>query len=178
MTPPAAPLGEHGDGIPLVSVVLATYNRAYVLEDTLRMVLAQTLGDFELIVCDDGSTDETPTVMAEWATRDPRIVYVRQARNLKTAGNVRHGIAMAKAELVAVLHDSDVYDPPCSNDGWPRSAPARRRRSSSTPTTSWTQTAGSKRPIESISIRACRDESFSNASTSGAGTLIRPSGGP
>lgn len=111
MTPPAAPLGEHGDGIPLVSVVLATYNRAYVLEDTLRMVLAQTLGDFELIVCDDGSTDETPTVMAEWATRDPRIVYVRQARNLKTAGNVRHGIAMAKAELVAVLHDSDVYDP-------------------------------------------------------------------
>lgn len=111
MTPPAASLGEHGERIPLVSVVLATFNRAYVLEDTLRMVLAQTLDDFELIVCDDGSTDGTPDVMDEWATRDPRIVYVRQPRNLGLAGNVRRGIALAKAELVAVLYDGDVYDP-------------------------------------------------------------------
>jgi hypothetical protein len=49
--------------------------------------------------------------MAEWAARDPRIRYVRQPRNLKTAGNLRHGVALATAELVAVLHDSDVYDP-------------------------------------------------------------------
>jgi glycosyltransferase involved in cell wall biosynthesis len=94
-----------------VSVVLATYNRSYVLEDTLRMVLGQTLNDFELIVCDDGSTDGTAAVMAEWAARDPRIVYVRQPRNLGLAGNVRHGISLAKAELVAVLYDGDVYDP-------------------------------------------------------------------
>ena len=49
--------------------------------------------------------------MAEWAARDPRILYVRQPRNLGLAGNVRHGIALAKAELVAVLYDGDVYDP-------------------------------------------------------------------
>ena len=94
-----------------MSVVLATFNRAYILGETLRMVLGQTLNDFELIVCDDGSTDETPAVMAEWAARDPRIVYVRQPRNLGLAGNVRHGISLAKAELVAVLYDGDVYDP-------------------------------------------------------------------
>ena len=111
MTPPAAPLGEHDERIPLVSVVLATFNRVYVLEETLRMVLAQTLDDFELIVCDDGSTDGTPVVMAEWAARDPRIVYVRQPRNLGLAGNVRRGIDLAKAELVAVLYDGDVYEP-------------------------------------------------------------------
>lgn len=111
MTPPAASLGEPGERIPLVSVVLATFNRAYLLEDTLRMVLGQTLDDFELIVCDDGSTDGTPVVMAEWAARDPRIVYVRQPRNLGLAENVRRGIALTKAELVAVLYDGDVYDP-------------------------------------------------------------------
>jgi glycosyltransferase involved in cell wall biosynthesis len=94
-----------------VSVVLATYNRAYVLGETLRMVLGQTLRDFELIVCDDGSTDATAAVMTEWAARDPRIVYVQQPRNLGLAGNVRHGISLARAELVAVLYDGDVYDP-------------------------------------------------------------------
>ena len=111
MTPPAAPYIEHGDGAPLVSVVLATFNRANLLEDTLRMVLAQTLNDFELIVCDDASTDETPALVAEWAARDPRIRYVRQPRNLGLAGNVSRGIALAEAELVAVLYDGDVYAP-------------------------------------------------------------------
>jgi glycosyltransferase involved in cell wall biosynthesis len=107
----AGPLGDRGDRIPLVSVVLVTFNRANVLGETVRSVLAQTLDDFELIVCDDASTDETPVVIAEWAARDSRILYVRQPRNLRTAGNLRCGIALAKAELVAVLHDSDVYDP-------------------------------------------------------------------
>ncbi|MCW2930936.1 MAG: hypothetical protein JWM19_1898 [Actinomycetia bacterium] len=111
MTPAATSLGERSEGTPLVSVVLVTFNRANVLEDTVRSLLAQTLDDFELIVCDDASTDETPVVMAECAAQDPRILYVRQPRNLKTAGNLRHGVALAKAELVAVLHDSDVYDP-------------------------------------------------------------------
>ena len=110
MTPPAQ-LGERGERTPLISVVLATFNRANVLEDTLRMVFAQTLDDFELIVCDDDSTDATPRVMTEWAARDPRIVYVRQPRNLGLPGNVIRGIALAKAELVAVLYDGDVYDP-------------------------------------------------------------------
>jgi glycosyltransferase involved in cell wall biosynthesis len=106
-----SPTVLRGEGTPLVSVVLVTFNRVNVLESTLHSVLAQTLNDFELIVCDDASTDGTPAVMAEWTARDPRIQYVRQPRNLKTAGNLRHGVAMAKAELVAVLHDSDVYDP-------------------------------------------------------------------
>ncbi len=112
MTPPAAPLSEDGDDTPLVSVVLVTYNRGRVLEDTLRIVLAQTLDDFELIVCDDGSTDRTPVLMAEWAARDPRIRYLRQPSNLGGwPPNVSRGIALAKAEFVAVLYDGDVYDP-------------------------------------------------------------------
>jgi glycosyltransferase involved in cell wall biosynthesis len=104
VTRPAGSLGEHGERIPFVSVVLATFNRAYLLEDTLRMVLGQTLEDFELIVCDDGSTDGTPVVMAEWAARDPRIVYVRQPCNVGLAENVRRGIALTNAELGGVRY--------------------------------------------------------------------------
>ena len=111
MTSAATALGRNGEGIPLVSPVLITFNRVNVLEDTLRSVLTKTLSEFELIVFDDASTDGIPVVMPEWAARDPRILYVRQPRNLKTAGNLRHGIALVKAEMVAVLHDSDVHDP-------------------------------------------------------------------
>lgn len=103
---------REGDDAPVVSVVLATYNRARVLEDTLRMILGQTMGDFELIVCDDGSTDQTPALMAQWAARDPRIRYLRQPRNLGGwPPNVRRGIDLARAEFVAILYDGDVYDP-------------------------------------------------------------------
>ena len=102
LAPKAAPVVVQG-GAPLISVVLATYNRAYVLEETLRMVFAQTLDDFELIVCDDGSTDQTPELIGEWAARDSRIRYVRQPRNLGGwLPNVRRGIALARAEFVAV----------------------------------------------------------------------------
>ncbi len=86
VTSAATALGRNGEGIPLVSPVLITFNRVNVLEDTLRSVLTKTLSEFELIVFDDASTDGIPVVMPEWAARDPRILYVRQPRNLKTAG--------------------------------------------------------------------------------------------
>ena len=96
---------------PQVSVVVPTYNRARDLIRCLDSLVKQTYQEFEVLVCDDGSTDATPEVMAGWAEREPRIRYVRQPRNLGLAGNVRSGIALAKAELVAVLYDGDVYDP-------------------------------------------------------------------
>ena len=177
--PSAAPLGEHGEGTPLVSVVLATFNRVSLLEDTLRTVLAQTHDDFELIVCDDGSADGTPVVMAEWAARDPRILYVRQPRNLGLAGNVRSGIALAKAELVAVLYDGDVYDPRLLE----RWVAALRACPEAAFVFNAYQPAGPGRRdrgdvSRAISVPARRAESFSNASTSGAGISRRPSGGP
>ena len=61
MTHTAIPPGsEPGEEAPLVSVVLATFNRVNVLQDTLRMVLAQTLTDFELIVCDNCQPTRPP----------------------------------------------------------------------------------------------------------------------
>ena len=98
-------------------------------------MLAQTLDDFELIVCDDGSTDGTPVVMAEWAARDPRIMYVRQPRNLGRPGTCVAESPWRRRNLSPSSMTATFTIPACSNDGWPRSAPAPRRRSSSTPTT-------------------------------------------
>jgi len=63
-----------------VSVVLPTYNRTDLLPRAIRSVLSQTFTDFELIVVDDGSTDDTRGVVA--ARCDPRIRYIRHDRNL------------------------------------------------------------------------------------------------
>lgn len=51
---------------PKVSVVLTTYNRAAALDETIEMMHRQTLQDFELLVCDDQSPDDTPKVVEAW----------------------------------------------------------------------------------------------------------------
>src|SRR6476646_10618157 len=63
-----------------VSVFIPTYNRARLLGFAIESVLAQTYGDFELVVSDNASTDETPDVVAGFD--DPRLEYVRQPENL------------------------------------------------------------------------------------------------
>jgi glycosyltransferase involved in cell wall biosynthesis len=92
-----------------VSVVLTTYNRAAVLSRTIEEILAQTLGDFELIVSDDNSTDATPEVAQAYARRDARVRYRRNARNLGMPGNLNAGLAEAGGAYVANLHDGDFH---------------------------------------------------------------------
>ncbi len=80
--------GRRSQAMPRVSIVLTTYNRAEALSKTLDTLLVQSLIDFELIVCDDCSTDRTPEVVTEYAARDPRIIYQRNQRNLRMPGNL------------------------------------------------------------------------------------------
>jgi len=89
---------------PAISVIIATYNRAELLKRAIKSVLRQTFTDFELIVVDDGSTDETPEVLKEWAGR---IRVVRQ-QNLGCPAARNAGIFASNADLIAFL-DSDDY---------------------------------------------------------------------
>ncbi len=59
--------------MPLVSVITPCYNAARHIEAAIDSVLGQTLGDLEMIVIDDGSTDDSPARVAARATRDPRL---------------------------------------------------------------------------------------------------------
>jgi glycosyltransferase involved in cell wall biosynthesis len=63
----------------LVRVIIPTYNRANLISQAVTSVQAQTLSDVEVTIVDDGSTDETQSVVAPFAARDPRIKYYRQA---------------------------------------------------------------------------------------------------
>jgi len=92
-----------------VTVIIPTYNRAGVLGRAIRSVLAQTYPDFEIIVVDDGSTDDTERVVH--CFRDSRIRYTRHDTNKggNTARNT--GIRAARGRFIAFLDSDDEYLP-------------------------------------------------------------------
>lgn len=93
---------------PKVSVVIPTYQRAALLEDVVRSVLDQPLEEIEVLVMDDGSTDDTASRMAR--IDDPRLVYERPGK-LGVPEIVNAGIALSRAPYVMILHDHDRIDP-------------------------------------------------------------------
>lgn len=86
-----------------LSVVMAVFNGASALGVTLDSILGQTERDFELIVVDDGSTDATPSILAECAARDARIRVITQVNAGLTRALIR-GCAEARADVIA-RHD-------------------------------------------------------------------------
>jgi len=95
---------------PSVSIVLCTYNRAVLLPRALRSALAQTIRNWQLVIVDDGSTDDTALVLDSFLRRDDRIVLVRQRnRGLAAARNV--GIGVSEGEFVSFLDSDDAYTP-------------------------------------------------------------------
>jgi len=94
-----------------VSIILVTYNREQFLPRTIDSILSQTYPHFELLICDDHSTDGTPRICEEYARRDPRIRYIRNPKNLSMPDNLNNGIRLARHELVADLHDGDFFAP-------------------------------------------------------------------
>lgn len=105
----AAPDPSPRQQLPKVTAVLVAYNRAPKLPRTLDSVLAQSLRDFELIISDDCSTDDTAEICADYARRDPRIRYRRNPRNLGMPGNLNAALLNARGEYLAILHDGDTY---------------------------------------------------------------------
>jgi len=91
-----------------VSVILPTYNRANLVGEAIESVLGQTHRDFQLIVVDDGSTDETPAVLARFA--DPRLRIIRQDNGGKSAARNR-GLDEARGEFIAFLDSDDLWAP-------------------------------------------------------------------
>jgi glycosyltransferase involved in cell wall biosynthesis len=92
---------------PAVSVVIPTYNAQPYLAEALESVLGQTLADFELLVVDDASVDDTPAIIERYARRDRRIRVFRLPRNAGTAHARNVALQYARAPFVAVCDDDD-----------------------------------------------------------------------
>ncbi len=92
---------------PLVSVIIPTYNRGWILKEAIDSVLAQDFKDYELIVVDDGSSDNTREVLD---TYGQEIIVLRQANKGVSAARNR-GIAEAGGQLVAFLDSDDLWLP-------------------------------------------------------------------
>lgn len=92
----------------LFSVVIPLYNKGLYIERALDSVLAQIVQDFEIIVVDDGSTDEGPSLVKNFS--DPRIKLIRQKNSGVSAARNR-GIKQANAELIAFLDADDEWKP-------------------------------------------------------------------
>lgn len=93
---------------PAVSIILPTYNRAALLPRAVTSALAQTHPDFELIIVDDGSSDDTTAVVRTFA--DPRIVYLRR-RHGGAAAAENAGLGIARGRFIAFLDDDDEWLP-------------------------------------------------------------------
>lgn len=96
-------------GEPLVSVIIPTRNRADLVGRAIRSVLAQTMTDFELIVVDDGSKDDTVSVVTTFSDKRLRLVRRDEAGGPSAARNA--GIAHGRGEWVAFLDDDDEWRP-------------------------------------------------------------------
>lgn len=97
------------DTQPAIAVVMPVYNRAAIVPRAIESVLAQDFTDFELILVDDGSTDDTCDVVA--SVRDPRLTLLRAEKNQGSNAARNRGIKAARAGLIAFLDSDDVYLP-------------------------------------------------------------------
>lgn len=90
---------------PFVSVIIPTFNRARYVGETVESVLAQSYENIEVIVIDDGSTDNTSEVVSRYV---PRVRYVWQ-ENAERGASRNHGLRLASGELISFLDSDDLW---------------------------------------------------------------------
>ena len=95
---------------PVVSICVPTYNRAALLRQSLPTILAQTYEPLEILICDNGSTDETETICREAQARDARVKYLRHPANIGLYQNHNVAIRESRGEFLCFFHDDDLYE--------------------------------------------------------------------
>ena len=100
-------ISKHNDS-PLVSIILCTYNRAHLVKRAIASVLTQSYRNWELIIIDDGSADDTGQVVMPVVKSDPRITYFYHAnQGLARSRNI--GITLASGKYTTFLDSDDEY---------------------------------------------------------------------
>ncbi len=96
-----------------VSIGLPVYNGENYLAEAIDSVLVQTFADFELIICDNGSTDRTEEICRGYAAADPRVRYHRNPQNLGASANFGRTFELATGEYFRWLAHDDLMAPEC-----------------------------------------------------------------
>lgn len=96
---------------PRVSIGMPVYNGAAFLRESLDSLLSQTYGDFELIISDNASTDETEPICRSYAAGDPRVRYQRQEENRGATWNFNHVFELARSEYFKWAAYDDLHHP-------------------------------------------------------------------
>lgn len=92
-----------------VSVILTSYNYAQYLKDTINSVLNQKYNDWEMIIIDDGSVDNSVEIIMEYANSDSRIKLIRNYENQGLAKSIQIGLLAASGDWVAFLESDDLW---------------------------------------------------------------------
>ena len=92
---------------PIVSIIMSTYNRAHVIKRAIDSVMAQSYKNYELIIIDDGSVDNTSSVVADYD--DERIRYLNYSPNMGACHARNIGLEAAKGRLIAFLDSDDMW---------------------------------------------------------------------
>ena len=100
----------------LITIIMATYNRAHFIVGTLQSIQNQTYKNFECLIIDDGSTDNTSTVVKDFFKKDNRFLYYRRHDSYPKglSGSRNYGLALArirKAQFIQFFDDDDIMHP-------------------------------------------------------------------
>lgn len=98
---------------PIVTIIMATYNRGHFIVETLQSIQAQTFYDWECLIVDDGGTDNTPEVIAPILENDNRFQFLKRPFNYKKglSGCRNFGLDLAKGEYIIFFDDDDMVHP-------------------------------------------------------------------
>ncbi len=97
-----------------VSIIMPTYNRAHCIGRAIESIINQSFVNWELIIIDDASTDETQKVLNEWQARDARIIVIRNKINQypDISKTLNQGLAAARGKYIARIDDDDYWQSP------------------------------------------------------------------
>ncbi len=95
--------------IPIVSIVMAAYNEEKYIGEAIESILNQTFRDFEFIIVNDGSSDNTENIILSY--KDDRIIYVKNEQNLKLIDSLNKGLSLARGKYIARMDSDDISEP-------------------------------------------------------------------
>ena len=94
---------------PIISIILPTYNGGKYIDKSIKSVIAQSFSDWELLVVDDGSTDNTADIIKKYEEDDKKIIYLKNEVNLGIQKSLNYGLKKARGKYVARIDDDDTW---------------------------------------------------------------------